>query len=461
MQRHWVILIAVVAFIAGLWIAPLLYRWVGPHLDESPSDEAHSGQPPYVARKAAGGDQAPPTLSEHYDRLSPSVVNISILSVEPRTERFRGAGFDSFVPLRESRGSGVILTSEGSVLTNHHVVVGAQHVQVQLADGQLYSASVVGTHEGSDLALLQIESEAPLELQPAVLGRSEALRVGEWVFAIGNPFGLNHSLTNGIVSYIGRPSGDSGLLFDYIQTDTPINPGNSGGPLFNMNGEVVGISSAILGNAEGIGFCIPIDVAKVVVPVLRELGEFHRGYLGVSLAPASTTNRGEGVLVDRIFEDTPAARAGILPGDRLLKFGKHSLQRPHDVTQVVGLTPPGTEIAIEFLRDDTSLTTRAVIGDYDALTMVTDLAIPKLGITVRVSTEEDRRRVRLAAGGGITISGVDPGGPAASTLMIDDVILELDGDAVTDPSAFGSNLNRPGRHQVVVSRLGRVFHIWP
>ncbi len=459
MQRHWVILIAVVAFIAGLWIAPLLYRWAGPDTPEVMPRVEPVGQPPYTATPP-GGDQ-PPTLSEHYDHLSPSVVNISILSVEQRKERYRGSGFDSFVPLRESRGSGVILTADGSVLTNHHVVVGAHHVQVHLADGQLYSASVVGTHEGSDLALLQIESESPLELQPAILGRSEALRVGEWVFAIGNPFGLNHSLTTGIVSYIGRPSGDSGLLFDYIQTDTPINPGNSGGPLFNMNGEVVGISSAILGNAEGIGFCIPIDVAKVVVPVLRERGEFHRGYLGVSLAPASSANPGEGVLVDRIFEDTPAALAGLLPGDRLLKFGKHPIRQPHDVTQVVGLTPPGTEVAIEFLRDGTSVTTRAVIGDYDALTMVTDVAIPKLGILVRVSSEEDRRRARLANGGGITITGVEPHGPAASTLSVGDVILELDGDAVTEPSTFATSLGRPGRHQVVVSRGGRVFHIWP
>jgi len=460
MQRHWAIVLSVVTFVAGLWLSPLIHDLLT--ADDADDLEVTQGPAvvmPFTATDAVGGSRDLPTLSELYERLTPSVVNISVLIADPgRGGHF--LGIDSYTPLRESRGSGVVLTTDGAVLTNHHVVSGARQVQVQLADGRSFPASVVGAHEGSDLALLQIESDDELQLQPAVLGNSDELRVGEWVFAIGNPFGLNHSLTTGIVSYLGRPAGNEELLFDFIQTDTAINPGNSGGPLFNLSGEVIGISSAVLGNAQGIGFCIPIDIAKKVVPVLMEDGEFHRGYLGVTLAALEDEGPVRGVRISRVFEGTPAAQAGFQPGDTLLAFGDDSIDEPGDVSQVVGLTPPGREVIAEIERDGQPLALTVVVGDFDALTQVGDVQMPSLGISARLSTEEDRRRARVAAGSGVTVAGVDPDGPSAGSLAQGDMIIELDYEPIADPHRLATLIRQPGRHLLLVSRRGRVFPLW-
>ncbi len=459
MHRHWVILIAVVAFVAGLWAAPTVYRWTAPPPPELAAPTDPVAQIPFVVASPTASDRDLPALSELYERLSPSVVNIAVL-VAGQQQR-RRVGMDSYVPLRESRGSGFILTPDGSVLTNHHVVAGARRVQVQLADGRSYPASVVGSHEATDLALLQIESDEPLSLQPTVLGDSDDLQVGEWVFAIGNPFGLNHSLTTGIVSYIGRPAGDDELLFDFIQTDTAINPGNSGGPLFNLAGEVVGVNTAILGDAEGIGFSIPVDIARTVVPVLRERGEFRRGYLGVSLAAAHPEHAGGGIPLAAVHEGTPAAEAGLQAGDLLLRLGEHTLGDTRDVPRFVGLTPPGTAVVVQFQRGDQTLTTSVVVGDYDSLSQLAEVTIPSLGISVRAASEEDRRASRLAARqGGLTVTGVEPGGPASRSLAPGDVIVELDYEPVLDPEEFAGQLQVAGRHLLLISRRGAIFPLW-
>ena len=457
MQRHWIILLAVLSFVAGLWLAPWVYRWSSPG---PPALDGAGGtaEAPFVLSAPHANDPDLPVLSELYEQLSPSVVNISVLIAEQR--RGRRSGMDTFLPMRESRGSGLVLTPEGSVLTNHHVVAGARRVQVQLADGRNFAASVVGSHEATDLALLQIESADPLQLHPAVLGSSDDLHVGEWVFAIGNPFGLNHSLTTGIVSYIGRPAGDDDLLFDFIQTDTAINPGNSGGPLFNLSGEVVGISTAILGDAEGIGFCIPIDIARTVVPVLREKGEFHRGYLGVSLAANHPQHLGEGAPLAQVFEDSPAALAGLQAGDVLFRLGDHAVLGPEDVPKAVALTPPGTEIEIAFSRGDQELLTTVVVGDLDEVSEVAENRVDELGITIRPSTEGERRTARLAGSGGLTVTAVDPGGPSSRSLVRGDVIVELDYKPAPEAEVFASDVRQPGRHLLLVSRRGWVFPLW-
>ena len=455
MQRHWIILLAVLTFVAGLWLAPVVYRWRGPAPVESRDDTGRATMVPYMVSTPDLGDRDLPLLSDLYEGLSPSVVNISVLSTQALTPW----GIDSTPAYQESRGSGFILTPDGSVVTNHHVVAGAQRVQVQLADGGAYPASVIGTHESTDLALLQIESDGLLELQPAVLGNSDGLRVGEWVFAIGNPFGLNHSLTTGIVSYIGRPAGDEHLLFDFIQTDTAINPGNSGGPLFNLAGEVVGINSAILGDAEGIGFCIPIDVAKIVVPVLREKGEFHRGYLGVYLAADPPEGDVTGVSIARVLEGTPAADAGLLPGDVLLRFSGEPIAEPRDLPAAVGLTQPGTAVPVEIGRNGEAIELTVVVGDYHLISAVAETGVPVLGITIQPANESDRRAARLASGGLVVVS-VTPGGPAARNLVPGDVIVELDEKPISDADAFAELIQEPGRHLLVVSRGGRVFTLW-
>ena len=462
MQRSWVILFAVAAFVAGLWCAPWIYRitWTPaplPDPTDDPGGSATALEPLLVSHPAAG-DRELPRLSVLYEKLSPSVVNISVLTADPQSSRGRRLGVDSYVPLQESRGSGLILTRDGSVLTNHHVVAGARQVQVQLANGQLMDASVIGSHEATDLALLQLESDQALALQPAVLGNSDDLRVGEWVFAIGNPFGLNHSLTTGVVSYIGRPPGDDSLLFDFIQTDTAINPGNSGGPLFNLSGEVVGINTAILGDAEGIGFSIPTDIVKAVVPVLRETGEFHRGYLGVTLAPVEGDDS-SGARIDRVFEGTPAATAGLQPGDVLEQIGEREVDSPHAVPKIIGLSPPGSELTLRFRRGGEVLAAQAVIGEFDALAEVAEVAVPSLGIAVRQAGEGDRRRARLA-GAGLVVTMVDPRGPAARSLAAGDVVFELDYEAVGEATRFATQLQQGGRHLLLISRRGSVFPLW-
>ena len=456
MQRSWVALLAVLAFVVGLWCAPWIYRatWPAPETPDTDSGEP----PPLLLATPTPGDRDLPRLSLLYEQLSPSVVNISVLTADTSTGRGRGYGLDAYVPLRESRGSGLVLTRDGSVLTNHHVIAGARQVQVQLADGRVLPASVVGSHEATDLALLQLESDSSLQLQPVILGNSSSLRVGEWVFAIGNPFGLNHSLTTGVVSYIGRPPGDETLLFDFIQTDTAINPGNSGGPLFNLAGEVVGINTAILGDAEGIGFSIPIDTVRAVVPVLRETGEFHRGYLGVTLAPADDPTGG-GAAIARVFEGTPADSAGIQPGDVLRRIGERDIESPHTVPQVIGLSPPGTELLVELQRGDTVVEVPVVIGDFEALSEAAEIEVPSLGITVSPAGEEDRRRARLA-GSGLVVGSVDPAGPAGRSLTPGDVVFELDYEPVDDPVRFAAQLQQSGRHLLLVSRRGRVFPLW-
>jgi serine protease Do len=459
MQRHWVILIAVVAFIAGLWAAPTVYRWQAPPPPESIPDTGGGAQIPFVVSTPSAADRDLPALSQLYERLSPCVVNIAVLGAGQQGSR--RLGMDSYVPLRESRGSGFILTPDGSVLTNHHVVAGARRVQVLLADGRSYPASVVGSHEATDLALLQIDSDEALALQPAVLGNSDELQVGEWVFAIGNPFGLHHSLTTGIVSYIGRPAGDEGLLFDFIQTDTAINPGNSGGPLFNLAGEVIGINSAILGDAEGIGFSIPVDIARTVVPVLREKGEFRRGYLGVSLAAAHPEHSGGGIPLAAVHDGTPASAAGLQAGDLLLRLGGQPLTDTRDVPRFVGLTPPGTPVEVAFQRGGEALSTTVVVGDFEELGRLHELPIPSLGINVRAASEDDRRAGRLAARqGGLTVTGVEPGGPASRSLSPGDIIVELDYESVLDPEAFAAQLQQSGRHLLLISRRGAVFPLW-
>jgi len=453
MQRHWIILLAVVMFVAGLWLAPTVYRWR--HASEPAGGAGRTTMVPYMVSTPDLGDRDLPQLSELYEGLSPSVVNISVMVAQPRTTW----GIDSTQPYRESRGSGFILTPDGSVVTNQHVVAGARRVQVRLADGAVFPASVVGTHQATDLALLQIESDGPLDLQPAVLGNSDDLRVGEWVFAIGNPFGLNHSLTTGIVSYIGRPTGDEHLLFDFIQTDTAINPGNSGGPLFNLAGEVVGINSAILGDAEGIGFSIPIDVAKIVVPVLRESGEFQRGYLGVYLAADPPAGDVAGVSIARVLEGTPAADASLAQGDVLLSFDGQPIVDPRDLPRTVGLTQPGSAVPVEIARDGETFVVTVVVGNYQALRAAQQAEIPSLGITVRPADEDDRRRARLASGGLVVVS-VTPGGPAARNLLPGDVIVELDYEPISSSEDFANQIQGPDRHLLLVSRGGRVFPLW-
>ncbi|HYA03198.1 MAG TPA: Do family serine endopeptidase, partial [Syntrophobacteria bacterium] len=323
------------------------------------------------AKTALTSPAAPGSFTEIAERLSPTVVNIKVTKTEkigfdhPQIpegpfgdffERF----FKGMPQGPESRriqgaGSGVIISTDGYILTSNHVVEGAKEVTVTLADKQEYKAKVVGRDPKTDLAVVKIEPKGTLPA--ATLGDSEQLKVGEWVLAIGNPFGLSHTVTSGIVSAKGRVIG-AGPYDDFIQTDASINPGNSGGPLFNMKGEVVGINTAILPQGQGIGFAVPVNTAKPLIPQLVSKGEVIRGYLGVNiqsitpeLAKALALKDTKGALVADVVSASPAEKAGIQRGDVIVAYNGKAVDDSHSLPVMVAATPVGQEVTVTVLRD--------------------------------------------------------------------------------------------------------------
>ena len=299
------------------------------------------------------------------DVTRPAVVNIST------TQVVQGRGADSFrefferyleggLPppeLRHSLGSGVIVEPDGYVLTNHHVIENAEIIIVRLSHDEEYPAKVVGRDPWTDLALLKIQSIR--KFTAARLSDSDSLRVGDWVVAIGNPFGLHHTVTAGIVSAKGRVIG-AGPYDDFIQTDAAINPGNSGGPLFNSRGGVVGINTAVFsqsGGSVGIGFAIPINLAKELIPELKATGRVSRGWLGITIAPltpdlAKKLNHPArtGALVAEVVPNGPAARSGVQVGDVIVAFQGKPIRRPDELPRLTSKTPVGSKVELTLLR---------------------------------------------------------------------------------------------------------------
>jgi len=254
-----------------------------------------------------------------------------------------------------SLGSGIIMNPEGYVITNNHVVAGAQKIKVILIGGREFKGVVRGRDPGTDLALVRIVNPPP-NLPFLKLGDSDAVRIGDWVLAVGNPFGLSHTVTQGIISAKGRVIGDS--PYDkFLQTDASINPGNSGGPLLNLQGEVIGINTAILAHGQGIGFAIPSNIAKKIIPILKAKGKVTRGMIGI-LAQTLTPNMAKklgvshpgGVLVVEVNPNMPAQKAGIKPGDIIIGFNGHPVYTMRELLTLVGDTAPGTEATVTVLR---------------------------------------------------------------------------------------------------------------
>ena len=311
------------------------------------------------SRSPSSAVQMPRSFADLTEMLSPTVVNIKATKIE-KVRGFQspnvpegpfGDFFEHFfrqMPQspgnrpRQGAGSGVIISSDGYILTNNHVVEGATHLTVTMNNKEEYKAKIVGRDPKTDLALLKIDVGETLP--SATLGDSEQLRVGDWVLAIGNPFGLKHTVTSGIVSAKGRIIG-AGPYDDFIQTDASINPGNSGGPLFNMEGKVVGINTAIIPQGQGIGFAIPVNTAKPLIPQLIKDGEVTRGYLGVSiqtitpdLAKALRIKEQNGALVSDVVPGSPALEAGIKRGDLIIAYNNKRVGDSHDLPQLVAAT---------------------------------------------------------------------------------------------------------------------------
>jgi len=413
-----------------------------------------------------------PNFAELSVKIKPSVVNIrTSKTVQRRQPTLPGSRDDLFnefferffqgipnVPRQErSLGSGFIISEDGLILTNDHVVDGADDIKVRLADGRIFKGKVQGVDPKLDLALVKIDVGEE-ELPVAKLGDSDSLRIGEWVIAIGNPFGLEQTVTVGIVSAKGRVIG-AGPYDDFIQTDASINPGNSGGPLFNIDGEVVGINTAIVQGGQGIGFAIPVNAAKNIVPQLREKGKVTRGWLGVTvqevsedLAKSFGLNEAEGALVSEVAPDSPADKAGIRRGDIILSFKGKKIKTLSDLPRLVAAAKVGERTTVVIFRDGEEKTISVQLGELDEKTQaaVEGDAEEKFGLTAMDISPDIIQRYGLKNNKGVLITGIDPGGPGASAnLRQGDLILELNDIEIADLKTFLAALKKVQKGQVV------------
>ena len=423
-----------------------------------------------------------PDFSRLVVRHGMAVVNLSVTRDPSRAGFSPSAATDEksprhFAPrnfdenpdqaVESSLGSGFIISSDGYILTCAHVIENAREIQVRLADRRELSARVVGADRRSDVALLKIEASA---LPTVVIGDANKLQVGEWVLAIGSPFGFDSSATAGIVSAKGRTLPNENYV-SFIQTDVPINPGNSGGPLFNLKGEVVGVNSQIYsgtGGFMGVSFAIPIDAAITIGAQLKSEGRVRRGWLGVSLqevsralASAYGLNQPRGALIADILPGSPAAKSDLRTGDIVLEYEGRAIDRSTDLPPQVGLTMPGTHTRLGvFRRDGGARTVVVTVGELkeeiaakpaprrDAIEKHSryGLALSEMSVSQRKNLEIDN---------GISVVGVEDGQARDAGLRPGDVILEVDGKHVSDVATFHRLLGHASPHRPVVLRVRR------
>lgn len=370
---------------------------------------------------------------------------------------------------RTAAGSGFIISEDGYVLTNNHVVAEADEVVIGLSDQREFKAEIVGTDEATDIALLKIEAEG---LTAANLGDSDVLETGEWVLAIGSPFGLDHTVTAGIVSAKARSiGGQSQQYIPFIQTDVAINRGNSGGPLINMDGEVVGINSQIFsatGGYMGLSFSIPVKVAQNVVAQLKSDGSVNRGWLGVQIQQVSREladvlglDRTHGALVSDVVPDSPADEAGIKPRDVILEFNGRRVSEWQNLPPLVGLVRPGATVPVEIVRDGKRRTLQVTIGklpdDGAETTEPTGSDSPAdspLGVVVEDLTEEQREQLELEEG--VVVSRVVSREARRAGVTPGDVIVSVDNESVSDADEFHDIVEglEPGVPVAVLVRRG-------
>jgi len=344
---------------------------------------------------------------------------------------------------RSATGSGFIIAADGYIVTNHHVIADADTITIMLNDQREFTAEVIGSDERSDLALLKIEAR---DLPAVKMGDSSRLKVGEWVLAIGSPFGLQYSVAAGIISYMGRslPS-DGGNYVSYIQTDVAINPGHSGGPLFNLAGEVVGINSQIFtnsGGSIGLSFAIPVDVAKNVVGQLRENGSVSRGWIGVSyedvsqeLAEAFNLDTPHGALINRVIDGSPAQQAGIRVGDIVVSFDDQNIRTGADLPYYVGLVMPDTAVSVDVIRNGTASTLEMTVGRLGGTPQITEAEVTeeddyRLGL--EVSALDDETRMSLGIESGVRVE-VAEGIASDAGIRTGDIIITLNNVELNTP----------------------------
>lgn len=401
-----------------------------------------------------------PDFADLVARVAPAVVRVTVSGQVEATgaaelpPELRGSPFERFfrgqpgreMPGREpapqprrvaGQGSGFIIEPSGFIVTNHHVIGRADSVKVELADGRTLAARVVGSDPQTDMALLKVDA-GPTPLPFVRFGDSDALRVGEWVLAMGNPFGLGGTATTGIVSARGRQIG-AGPYDDFIQTDAAVNPGNSGGPLFNTAGEVVGINTAIFspsGANAGIGFAVPARMAQGVLAQLQEGGRVERGWLGVAMQPmdedlakAVQAADTRGALVAQVEPDSPAAKGGLRAGDVVVGFDGQPIAAPRDLAMAVAGVKPGSAVTVAVLRDGQRAEERVTVGESPASRAAAGRAEEAGALGLSLAPVPQGKQ------GGAMVAGVRPASPAAERgLKRGDVILRAGGREVKSPA---------------------------
>jgi serine protease Do len=371
---------------------------------------------------------------------------------------------------QRSLGSGVIVDKEGYVLTNNHVVADADEIVIALQSGDEMKAEIMGRDKKTDLALVKIKAGKDLPLLN--LGDSDAIRVGDWVLAVGNPFGLESTVTAGIVSAKGRIIG-AGPYDDFLQTDASINPGNSGGPLVNLRGEVVGINTAIVAQGQGIGFAIPAHLVKEIMNQLRNKGRVVRGWLGVVIQPVTREladkfklKDTDGVLVADVAKDGPADKAGIVRGDVIMEFNGKPVKDWHALPRVVAETPMGTKTEVKIIRDGRPKILSVVVGELKEEKAVAAAAeLPgkiRLGLSLQELSPELAEQLGIPAKNGLVVTGVESGSPAEDAgLRRGDVILEAAYKSMTKLEDFAALAGRlaPGEGILflIQRREGTIF----
>jgi serine protease Do len=424
----------------------------------------------------------PANFSDLAEKVRPGVVNIQVVkkikNIDFGFRHFSGIPFgeknpfgDFFGPFSEENpprgfeergvGSGFVMNRDGYILTNNHVVENADQIKVKLANGKEYDGKIVGRDPKTDLALIKIKASS--DLQPLNLGNSDNLKVGSWVVAVGSPFGLEQTVTAGIVSAKGRVIG-SGPYDNFIQTDASINPGNSGGPLINMKGEVVGINTAIIASGQGIGFAIPINMAKEIAPQLQEKGHVTRGWLGVSiqevtpaLAKSFDLKEKKGALVAQVISGSPAEKAGIEQGDVIVEFDGKEVTDSKDLPRMVASTPIGKAVTIKLLRNGKALDRQVKVGEMEEKVEVAKAPSHKsLGITVQNLTPEIARGLGLKKDTGVVVTRVEPGSPAADAgIQTGDVVQEVNRKPVKNVEDFVQKVDKAKGQENVLLLIQR------
>jgi serine protease Do len=454
-------------------------------LDLFGSDEPEGDDRPFWSDGTASQPVPPPagapsTFADLTERVSPAVVNIQTsrvvgggLSRGPRSplEEFFGVPelFQNEPREVPSLGTGFLISDDGYIVTNNHVIEGVDTIEVHFLDGEVLEAELIGRDPKTDIALIKVEGEG---LPYLPLGNSDQIRPGDWVVAVGNPFGLEHTVTAGIVSAkhreINDPRSDARRFDDFIQTDAAINPGNSGGPLLNLAGEVVGINTAIRARANTIGFAVPVNQAKAVLPQLRVSGRVSRGKIGVLIQPVTAEtaellglDEAQGALVSQVEPGGPAHEAGIRPGDVIISFNGKRIEEMDELPKLVAAQSAGGKAKVDLVRKGKERTVSLVLGELekDVVPAVAE-ADPEVetgayGLQVQDLTEELATRLELEDTDGVLIAGIEADSPAAEAgLRRGDVIVEANQQSVRDVRDFREALEASDKGALLLVRRG-------